>query len=210
MVYWLYNIALFIFHKRWNPLLQSFGALNDTRLQRARSTGARWARFTSYTWIEITFISRVKQPQENPFIEVIYLHFSKLLWGPTLLHNFTHLGPPGCHPTQPTNPSYFLGGKLKSSSSKIWCPSKFAQQKLGPEFWRNPSSSTEATNQTPADKPETGRTASATALARKRGGTSPSRKRQVTRPPRLGESFSVMLLMFCGANQTYPWCNIYI
>lgn len=125
------------------------------------------------------------------------------------------------HPTnQPTkkynitNPSYFFGGKLKSSSSKIWCPSKFAQQKLGPEFWRNPSSSTKTTQPTPPTKPPAEnrkrRTASATALARKRGGTSPSRKRQVTRPPRLGESFSVMLLMFCGANQTYPWCNIYI
>ena len=34
------NIAVFIFHTLWNPLLQSFGALNDTRLKRARAKKA--------------------------------------------------------------------------------------------------------------------------------------------------------------------------
>ena len=151
MVYWLYNIALFIFHKRWNPLLQSFGAWNDTRLQRARSTGARWARFTSYTWIEITFISRVKQPQENPFIEVITPFFQAARTSSPILDPLDAIPP-----NQPTNQEtrlIFWGGNLNLHHQKIWCPSKFAQQKLGPEFWRNPSSSTKTTQPTPPTKP---------------------------------------------------------
>ena len=156
------TLALFMFHKSWNRLLQSFGALNDTRLERAPVQGG--PRIQLYHGGEkITFISRVEiNPSYIPIYRVVITPFFQLLKA----HLFVAQVHPSWTPWMPpptnqppkkyniTNPSYFFGGgNLNLHHQKFGVPQNLPNKNLGLNFGETHPAPQKQPNQPPQPTP---------------------------------------------------------